>query len=471
LVTLGGRKRHRNRSKKWTPALPLKYLSQSKSERSRMPRYSDRIFKLFMAAPLLVSLSHVWSYRSTAQNPQDVRQYVQKARAAYKEKSYLTFIENMKAALALRPNYGPYIYNIALGYALSGNKTEALSCLNRVADMGLVFPAAGDGDFASIKDADEFKAVVKKFEENSKPRGNSAVAFTFHEKGFVPEGIAYDPVEEVFYLGSVYKRKIVSINRAGETKDFSSEADGLWSVMGMRVDSARRLLWVCTASHPQMMNFNEAEKGATGLFKYDLKTKKLIKKYLLSPQPKPHWLGDVVLNKHGDVFTSDSITPAIYLLDKQKDQLELFLTSDAFVNPQGLAFSADEKLMFMADYLKGVFVIDMKTKNPALLKPAPNTTMYGIDGLYFYKGHLIGMQNGVNPNRLVELTMNAAWSEVQKFEVLEANNPVFDEPTLAVLAGGTLFYIANSQWGTIDQKGRLAAEEKLRDPIVLKLKL
>jgi hypothetical protein len=113
----------------------------------------------------------------------------------------------------------------------------------------------------------------------------------------------------------------------------------------------------------------------------------------------------------------------------------------------------------------------MKTKVPALVKPAAGTTMFGLDGLYYFKGKLIGVQNGVTPNRLVEITLNGGGTEVQKFEVLEANNPAFDEPTLAVLAGDTLFYIANSQWGMIDAKRTLAAEEKLSDPVVLKLRL
>ncbi len=405
-----------------------------------------------------------------AQSP-DLRQYVQKARAAYKEKDYAALIENMKAALALRPNHGPYIYNVAVGYALSGNKQEAFNWLGRLADMGLVYSIAGDGDFASIKDTGEFKNLVTRFENNGRPIGSSTVAFTVHEKGFIPEGIAYDPAEKMFYLGSVYKRKIVSVNEAGDVKDFSSAADGLWSVMGMRVDSARRVLWVCTASHPQMMDFKESERGVTGVFKYDLKSKKLIKKYLLPSQPNPHWLGDLVLNSKGDVFASDSITPGIYVIDRQKDSLELFLASDAFVNPQGMAFSADEKRLFMADYLKGIFSIDLKSKTVSLLAPAPRTTMLGFDGLYYHKGKLVGVQNGVRPARLVEMYLNAGGAEVEAFKVLEANNPVFDEPTLAVLAGDTLFYIANSQWAAVDEKGKLAADDKLREPIVLKMKL
>ena len=59
-----------------------------------------------------------------------------------------------------------------------------------------------------------------------------------------------------------------------------------------------------------------------------------------------------MLNSKGDVFASDSITPGIYKLNRESDSLELFLANDAFVNPQGLAFSADEKRLFMADYLK-----------------------------------------------------------------------------------------------------------------------
>jgi len=420
---------------------------------------------------LLVALAPRLCPSAFAQPSPDIRQYVQKARIAYRKKNYSALIENMKLALALRPTYGPYTYNIAAGYALSGNKQEAFVWLNRLADMGLVYPVAGDEDFDSIKNTAEFKAIVRRFEINAKPVGHSQTAFTVPEKGLVPEGIAYDPQGKTFYLGSVYKRKIVSINSAGKTKDFSSEADGLWSVMGMRVDPVRRVLWVCTASHPQMMNFNEAEKGFSGIFKYDLKTKRLIKKYLLPGQPKPHWLGDLVLNSRGDVFASDSVSPAIYMLDHRTDRLEIFLETDGFVNPQGLAFDSGERHLFMADYLKGLFVINLRTKAVSTVVPAPRTTLLGLDGLYFHGGKLIGVQNGVRPNRLVELTLNDRLTEVIKLTVIEANNPAFDEPTLGVLTRGTLFYIANSQWGAIDEKGKLAADEKLKDAIVLKLKL
>ena len=433
---------------------------------------NHRVFKLRKILLLVLVLSPGgWRPPIQAQGPNDVTEFVQKARASYEEKKYASMIENLKLALNVRPNYGSYVYYLAIGYALSGNQSEAIKLLNHLADMGLVYPLATNKDFDSIRNSDEFKAVVSRIENNARPVGHSTTAFTLHEKGLVPEGLAYDPIEKTFYLGSVYQRKIVSINSSGEARDFSSPADGLWSLMGMRVDPKRRLLWVCTASHQQMKDARAAENGISGIFKYDLNTKTLIKKYLLPAQPRPHWLGDLVLDSSGDVFASDSIAPAIYRINHQTDELELFLESKDFVNPQGLAFTADEKHLFMADYLKGVFIIDMKTKVAALLKSPPATNTFGLDGLYYYKGKLIGIQNGVRPNRVVELTVDGSGTEIQRLEVVEANNPVFDEPTLGVLADDALFYIANSQWAMIDDKGGLAAAERLSDPIVLRLKL
>jgi hypothetical protein len=69
------------------------------------------------------------------------------------------------------------------------------------------------------------------------------------------------------------------------------------------------------------------------------------------------------------------------------------------------------------------------------------------------------------------MSLQAKGAGIAAFKVLEANNPVFDEPTLAVLSGDTLFYIANSQWAAIDGRSKLAGDDKLRDPIVLKMKL
>jgi WD40 repeat protein len=403
--------------------------------------------------------------------PKDGRYYESLARKAYEQKDYKAFLENIKTAAEMRPNHPRLMYNLAAAYALTGHSTEALQLLVKMTEMGLVFNAEQESAFASIKSSTEFKSILKSIEHNKSPVINGAPAFTVHEKGFIPEGIAYDPVTETFFLGSVYERKIVSINKAGEVKDFATELDGLWSVMGMKVDATRRLLWVASVAHPQMSNYKAEDNGTSGIFKFDLRTGKLIRKYLLPNKPKPHWLGDLTLNSLGDLFTSDSISPAIYVIPHRADELELFLESESFISPQGLAFTPDEKHLFMADYAKGIFLVDVKTKKISNLSPSSNITLLGIDGLYSYQGSLIGVQNGINPHRLVRLFPSRDMTAIERLETIEANDPVFDEPTLGVLFKDSFYLIANSQWGMIDPKGQLAPADKLKEPVVLKIKL
>lgn len=81
------------------------------------------------------------------------------------------------------------------------------------------------------------------------------------------------------------------------------------------------------------------------------------------------------------------------------------------------------------------------------------------------------MQNGVAPQRVVRLRLTSDLKRVERLEVLEANNPLFDEPTLGAVVKDNFYFIANSQWGLVDEKGQLGPAEKLVEPIILKIKL
>lgn len=238
----------------------------------------------------------------------------------------------------------------------------------------------------------------------------------------------------------------------------------------MRVDEKRKILWVTTTAFPQMQNFQKSDDGKSGVFKYDLRTGKLLKKYLLSNTDAKHALGDLIIAKNGDVFASDSVSPNIYRIANGKDELEIFLTSDNFASLQGLAFSPDEKILFAADYSKGIFRIGMNDKKISQIGVDANTNPIGIDGIYFDRGNLIAIQNGFRPHRVARFFLNKDFSAVTKSETLEANHADFNEPTLGVLVGKDFYYIANSQWALTNDDGSLA-DDKLKEPVILRLKL
>jgi sugar lactone lactonase YvrE len=433
---------------------------------------SARALKNGLSLSLFVCLS-LLSVGSFAQNEpaKDGRYYESAARKAYQNKDYPAFLEGMKLAAQLRPNHPRLMYNLAVAHALNGQRAEALGWLAKVAAMGMVVRAASDPDFASIRDSAEFRAITARIETNKLPVGKSTPAFTIHEKGLVPESVAFDPVTNSFFVSSIYKRKIMRITKDGSVSDFAVEADGLWSVFGMKVDSARRVLWACTAAHPQMSHYDANENGASAILKFDLRTGKLVKKYLLPNDSGKHLLGDLALNSRGEVFASDSISPTIYFIRSGGKELEVFVESKSLVSPQGLAFSADEKNLFLADYSNGIFVIDMKTKKITNCPAPADGTLLGIDGLYSYRGGLIAVQNGVEPQRVVRLSLTPDLTRIKRVETIAANEPAFDEPTLGVLLKDSFYFVANSQWGAIDEKGQLSSEDKLKEPIILKLKL
>lgn len=179
---------------------------------------------------------------------------------------------------------------------------------------------------------------------------SSTTAFTVSEKDLIPEGITYDPVGQAFYLSSLYKSKIIKIDNKGNRTDFTKEQqDGLWPVLGMKVDPKNRSLWVCScAGSGNCKNFNPDEKGWSGVFKYNIDTGLFQKRYTLHEPGKPHLFNDLVVLDNEDVYVTDSADAAVYKITAKNDKPELFVKSGLFTYPNGIALSDDRKSLFVA---------------------------------------------------------------------------------------------------------------------------
>jgi hypothetical protein len=270
----------------------------------------------------------------------------------------------------------------------------------------------------------------------------------------------------LFYAGSILKHKIDSIDSKGNVREFSSPEDRLWCVLGMSVDSKRRHLWVATSAISEVGLFGD-DNGRSGLFQYDLNTGKLLHKFLVPDSEDAHVLGDVIVDSKGNVFTTDSNTPAVYTIPAGNSELAVFLGPELFRSPQGLALSNDEKTLFVADYSRGIFAIDMATKAARKLIVPPNVVIAGIDGLYSYGNDLIATQNGILPYRVLRITLDPKREKMESVKILESNNKAFGEPTLGVIVKDSFYFIANNQLGKFLEDENV----ELSPPIILKLKL
>jgi hypothetical protein len=177
------------------------------------------------------------------------------------------------------------------------------------------------------------------------------------------------------------------------------------------------------------------------------------------------------------VYVSDGAEGAIYRVGGVTGVFDRWFESDRFASPQGLAFSADERYLFVADYSYGIFRIGMKDRSMLLLPVPDDLAIMGIDGLDFYDGDLVVIQNGVRPHRVLRLTLAERMDRITGWETLEANHPDFDEPTLGIVVpdprrqSAVFYYVANSHWGAFDREGKLRKNADLTPPIILKLDL
>ncbi|MBC7882839.1 MAG: SMP-30/gluconolactonase/LRE family protein [Anaerolineae bacterium] len=391
---------------------------------------------------------------------------------AYRQKDYKVYLKNMRQAVALWPDNAGLKLQLAGALARNGLKGEALQMLEQLIRLKIQLDLVDNPDLASLKGSKPFQKLLAQHTKLKKSVASSQFAFSVPQKDLVAEGIAYDPAERSFYISSVHRRKILRIDETGKAEDFIAEGqDGIWAVLALKVDPKQRILWALSSALPEMNGFRPEEKGFSSVYKYDLTDGKLIKKYLMIIPGEKHAFNDLALDSKGNVYISDTEARSLYQIDIKSDEISAFLAPGKLLSPQGLAFSDDEKSLYIADYALGIFSLNLATKELTKLTTPKETIMVGTDCLVRFENTLIALQNGIQPNRVVRLYLDNTGKRIERSEIIEMNNNLFSDPTLGVIAKDSFYYIANGQWSSFNLDGTLFSPDKLQELIVLKTKL
>jgi sugar lactone lactonase YvrE len=299
------------------------------------------------------------------------------------------------------------------------------------------------------------------------PINRSQIAFTIPQKDLLAENVAFNPRDSSFYVGSTRHGKVVKRSRDGRVSDLiPTGRDGMWMVVGMKFDSAGNSLWVNTSAQDNYINLRTEEQGQAALFRYDM-SGRLVKKY----QPResgPHFFNDLVIVPGGTIYITDMMTGSIYRIGG-RDSLEVWLGAKTFTDPNGITASADGRTIFVASR-EGISAIDADSRDVHRLEPAAGVDPIGIDGLYVHKGALIGIQGG-RRNRVQRFTVDVSNNRLVSAEVLEANHPMFMNPTTGVVVGEDLYFVANSQFSSFTSDGKLFPPSRLFETVILRLPL
>lgn len=320
--------------------------------------------------------------------------------------------EALQGALAISPRDPATLFNLTQVYVHGGEGAKALPLLRGLAERGLGFDPGVDPAFAKLPGYDE---LVASFERHTPRVSRSERAALLREADLFPEGIACDAATGNLFVGSILKRKIVRVDAKGAVSDFvAPRRDGLVSVLGIKVDSRRHELWAAASGGPEFPD----ENGHSGLFRFDLRTGALAGKYLL-PSGTAHMLNDLAFDADGNAYLSDTTTGAIYRLSAALKELEVFISPGTFRGPNGVAVSDDSRHLYVASSGRGLSAVDLKTKAVTDLAVSEDVVAAGIDGLYFHRDSLVGVQNGIGPGRVMRYHLSAP-TVIARAEILES---------------------------------------------------
>ncbi|HEV8363752.1 MAG TPA: hypothetical protein VGQ52_09545 [Gemmatimonadaceae bacterium] len=352
-----------------------------------------------------------------------------------------------------------------------GDTATAIATLGRLARMGLSLDLAADTMLTPLQQREDFKSLAAAFRRNIEPIGTATVVATMPLKDFVAEGVAYDAARGRLLVSSIRHSKVVAVKPNAEVQDFIDlTRDGGWSALGLAVDSARNRLWVSTEWMPHAVRRSASDSGRAAIHRYDLRDGRLTGRWEL-PAGRPHEPGDIAVSTNGDLFVSDGRAGMLFVIREGRDSLATLVAPGILFSPQGIAPDRDGRRLFVADYARGIAIVDAALGTVSWLAHPPDVAVNGIDGMVLHGGRLIGVQNGVAPDRVVALVLDADRSAIVAAEILARDTLSIREPTHLTAMGPDVVFIANGGFDAYEENGRLRADGKLEAPRIALLRL
>jgi sugar lactone lactonase YvrE len=373
---------------------------------------------------------------------------------AAEAKDYPAYLAKMEAAAALRPDYPRILVNLAAAQAANDRPEDAIATLGRLAALGAHSPVDKSDEFAALRGRKDFKDVVARLAGNMEPKGAHEIAFTLTDMTGLIEGIAWREKTGAFYFGDVHNRAVWLRTPDKKVQRFGTDDDALLGVFGLAVDEERGALWAATSAVPAMRGYTQDQDGAAGVAEFDLERGTLRRVVRVRPtgDHQTHVLGDLALAPDGGVLLPDSGAPVLWRLAPGAQELEAFVESPEFMSLQGVVVAPDGGTIFLADHANGLLRVDVASRAVRRLDQPPDTTLIGLDGLVRApNGDLIAIQNGLRPNRVLRLVLDAAGESVIGVTVLESAHLNMPAPSLGCIAtDGNLFFIGNAGWSRFD---------------------
>ena len=370
---------------------------------------------------------------------------------------------------ALRPYNQDFMTHLVKAYAQTGQISKAFNTMLMMQQQGLAEDWDKLDEVAPLRSHRLYNHLSDLMSQAGQPFGQ-AETFAMLDSGIaMPEALTHDPRSGRFFIGTIRDGHIRYSRDGNSWTTFASPDthEGLMAVFDLAVDAERGHLWVATGAAPQFEGFSSGTQGHAVLLKLDLESGDLISTHSLPQDGNARLPGSLALTSDGTIFAADANTPIVYRLEPGDEQLQPFFSHQNFSSLRGLAVSADGQRLYVADYEVGILVIGLGDNRQAWKLHVPETLNEGgIDGLYWWNNHLVAIQNGVTPQRVLRLELGPDGLGVIAVAPVVAALEEFDVPTFGTMVGDSLYFFAASHWSRVDSHGRPTAGELPSIPIL-----
>jgi hypothetical protein len=441
-----------------------------------------RLVVAFLSVLMLAGSTHSYAIDKTR-----YRELSQKLSEAAKQKNWQAARDVLTEIGRELPAPTPrYLLSVATVEAKLGHKDEALQWFEKYVATGLSFDPSKDEDLKALMAAGTGEKVAGLMNEHGLPVTNAEFVCELAQADTMPEDIAYLRGADTksagsFYVSSVQHHTIyrVSLPRAG-TRQCTMEELPLppeakrWPTLAISADPKRKALWVTASAMQGFSGIAKENEGKAVLMEINPLSGKVLRRFDLATTG-PAVLGDMYVTDQGTVYVTDSIGGGVYRLHGDLQTAKLEKIADGLFSPQTPVLSRDGKRLFVADYTMGIAVIALPTVGAApnlsaklnYLPHPENVAVVGLDGLYRNGDSLIGIQNGTEPERILQFLMNPAETEITGAQVIHQIGQL--DPTHAVQVDGWFYATSNVGWSKVDDNtGQLKPGEKFTPPVLLK---
>jgi hypothetical protein len=375
-------------------------------------------------------------------------------------------IEAVQRLLKERPADPTLWFYLARYQAEAGAVGDVVQSLAKVGELGEGFLPPRDG-FERVWTEPRFREARDKLETRLPRLDFAPTAFQLEETLLIPEGIAYDEPSHTFFVGSIAQHRILRVEEASQAvREFAGADARLDSVLGLAMDSPRRLLYAVSTSGITQAG---AAQPRNAVVAFDVDTHQLKRRYDV---PGARQLNDVAIAPGGRVFVTDSASGAVYELPvKVPANAREVVPPGGLRGSNGIAVSPDAKRLYVA-HATGIAVVELGDGTLARVENRTRENIAAIDGLYMWHGQLIGVENVTNPGRVVAMTLSSDGAAITRVQTLVSHHhTALQEPTTGAPTAHGFFLLAATWISHYNRDGVVEHPDSVPPPTVIRVPL